>query len=323
MTARLTAIVLAWAVAAMVSCSLYGEAPKDVDGPDRDGATEDAVVSDAQAAADTGGNVDGGAIDAGPCHLDKPFGTPVAVPGLNSSEEDTYARLSDDELLVVISSRRADAAAPAFYLGSRSTRSAGFGGFVPVVYQVGDTDPMLSGDGLRLYYASFNRGGEGMYDLFVSRRTARTDGFGPSTNLGAPNGSDSEFQPFVRAGGVWFASVRATPNRAIYFSLLTGDTFGTPAKVTELESTADDEQPVPSVDGSSIYFGTNRSGKQEIWYAEKSPTTKAFGGLRPVLELNDSSSNSPTWLSPDGCRLYFHSDRAGSLDIYVAEKPVN
>jgi hypothetical protein len=29
----------------------------------------------------------------------------------------------------------------------------------------------------------------------------------------------------------------------------------------------------------------------------------------------------PSWISPDGCRMYISSNRAGNNDIYVAARP--
>jgi len=49
----------------------------------------------------------------------------------------------------------------------------------------------------------------------------------------------------------------------------------------------------------------------------------AFSALVNVVELNTDSSQAPGWVSPDGCRLYFHSSdvQAADYDLWVAEKP--
>jgi hypothetical protein len=40
----------------------------------------------------------------------------------------------------------------------------------------------------------------------------------------------------------------------------------------------------------------------------------------PLNELNTADAEVPTWLSPDNCRLYFHSTRAGNESFYLAER---
>jgi hypothetical protein len=43
-----------------------------------------------------------------------------------------------------------------------------------------------------------------------------------------------------------------------------------------------------------------------------------------VPELSSPFSESPSWISPDGCTIYLQSDRPGGLgaqDIYVAVRP--
>jgi hypothetical protein len=45
-----------------------------------------------------------------------------------------------------------------------------------------------------------------------------------------------------------------------------------------------------------------------------------FGTARSVTELNSADADVPGWLSKDGCRLYFASDREGNADIFVATR---
>jgi hypothetical protein len=319
--ARRVFLVTTSALAVMAACREYG-ADEDTNAPPRDGGSgEGGPIVDAPS-----GDGNAGDVGSGPCRLDQPFGKPSLVPGLESPDEDTMAHLSDNENTVTFSSRRADAASPVFYFASRPTRFTSFGAIAPMLgYTEGDLDPMLSGDGLRLFFASDTRGGAGSFDLFVTTREKPTDGFfNVVENLGSANTEDPDFHPFARAGGVWFTSLRDSTNRAIYFAPANGASFGPALKVGELESDFNDENPTPSGDGLSIYFSSDRSnGNSDIWFAERKTTKDPFGAPRPVAELNGPSFEQPTWLSLDGCRLYFQSDRAASMDLYVAEKPAN
>ena len=49
--------------------------------------------------------------------------------------------------------------------------------------------------------------------------------------------------------------------------------------------------------------------------------TEAFTDLALVSELNTESAEIPSYLSPDGCTLYFDSDRLGRQHLWVATKP--
>ena len=54
------------------------------------------------------------------------------------------------------------------------------------------------------------------------------------------------------------------------------------------------------------------------------PTTAApFGSIAQVPVVDAPGLDHPTWISPDDCRLYLHSDRtggSGGFDYYVAER---
>jgi hypothetical protein len=84
-----------------------------------------------------------------------------------------------------------------------------------------------------------------------------------------------------------------------------------------------------TADGTTLYFASNRGhdggyGRTDIYVARRMAADGPFGEPALVSEVNAAgSANRTSWVSPDGCRLYFASDRAspGSEDIYVAEKP--
>jgi len=39
-----------------------------------------------------------------------------------------------------------------------------------------------------------------------------------------------------------------------------------------------------------------------------------------VENVNSAGDDGPSWLSPDGCRMYISSDRAGTNDVFVAQR---
>jgi len=93
----------------------------------------------------------------------------------------------------------------------------------------------------------------------------------------------------------------------------------------------DEFAPVLGNDILVVYWASTRRdlgarGGDDIWRATRARRSDPWTEVTNVAELNTGSSEVPDWLSPDGCRLYFHSDRAAPpentllTDIYVAER---
>jgi len=77
-------------------------------------------------------------------------------------------------------------------------------------------------------------------------------------------------------------------------------------------------------DERTIYFARASSGPPECGVASRASANDPFDAPSRVTELDAVDALShPTWLSPDGCTLYFVSNRAGSnaLDVHRATKP--
>ena len=89
-----------------------------------------------------------------------------------------------------------------------------------------DGCPIQSPDGLSLYMASNRPGGQGMLDIWVSRRESTNAPWGAPQNLGEPvNSAADDFCPTpVRGGGLFFVSREALPGSCgmgdIYFARL-------------------------------------------------------------------------------------------------------
>jgi hypothetical protein len=105
-------------------------------------------------------------------------------------------------------------------------------------------------------------------------------------------------------------------------------TFGTPTNLGPTVNSSDVEaEPSISVDGLILIFMSNRSGgygQLDLWMTTRATTIEPWG--EPV-NLGPSI-NSPKWdwcpsLSPDGCTLYFSSNRSGGYgewDIWMATR---
>jgi WD40-like Beta Propeller Repeat len=103
-------------------------------------------------------------------------------------------------------------------------------------------------------------------------------------------------------------------------SLTTASRFTPQGSVSQAEYA-----PTLTADEKTMYYADSSSGELKIYRATRSSPNVAFGQAVAVQELNRlGSDDQPSWISPDGCAIYFTSNRsggAGSFDIYRARKP--
>jgi len=165
-------------------------------------------------------------------------------------------------------------------------------------------------------------------DIYITRQ--RNDGtWDAPHDLGCvadgtgPNFVGGEFGPSLRTiAGVtylYFSSTGTSGNHDIYRSILNGaGQFETPQAVTELNSSAVDQMPNVSADGSEIVFASNRGGNMDIYTATFDRVTGLWSSPVPVSAVNTAEPESRPSLSGDGKRLYF--GRGVTADIYVSTR---
>ncbi len=255
------------------------------------------------------------------CTPTAPFGMPVPITELNGNTPDGTLRLSPDELTGYYWSRKTGNSR--VYYVTRTGREQPFT-VMPVTglsTMDNDLDPMLATDGSVMVFRHNTPGDE----LWTARKVDAITFASPlpMTNINLPS---VEQQPYVlgAAEALVFSSDRNGANFDLWLSTRSGASFGTPVRLLELNLGGSAEgDPVLSSDGLTIYFRSNRAGgpgQFDIYVATRSTTASAFGS--PVLVPNISSSvdDGPSWISPDGCRLYLSSDRDGTNDIFVSTR---
>jgi WD40-like Beta Propeller Repeat len=209
----------------------------------------------------------------------------------------------------------------------------------------------LSRDLLTMFFSSDRPGGVGGLDLYVSRRTDRTDDQGWSTpvNLGpAVNSPAADVGPAYvedEAGStvLYFTSNRPAPAgfgaADIYVSRLgTDGWFGTPVLVPELSSPSGDARPAIRADGLELLLHSNRpgpplscpadspipSGGQDLWVSTRASVTDRWScpvNLGPTV--NSSANDLQAALSDDAEVLLFSSNRPGGLgsdDLWMSKR---
>ncbi|MFI5301054.1 MAG: TolB family protein [Polyangiales bacterium] len=281
-------------------------------------ATADAAVPDAGESDVTIADahpVDGSALDATAtdattgslCAWDTPFDSVTEITELASAVE---LRLSRDELTGYFYQTTGTGAEDAdIFVTHRTSLTLPFA-TPTVATDVGSTwfdgDPFLSADGLTVYLESDRPGSLGETDIFVGTRTDVTAAFSALVPVANVNSTTYDGTPYVSNDGseLWLATNRAG-SIDVYRAHAEGTGFGAAESVTELNSSASDENnPVLMADGLTIYFASNRTGTSQVYVAHRATMASAFGAPTVVSEVNSSDANYPSWISADGCRLY-------------------
>jgi Tol biopolymer transport system component len=198
--------------------------------------------------------------------------------------------------------------------------------------------PVISPNGLSLYFASDRPGGQGSNDIYVAQRPTLTSAWGAAQNLGATVNSASGESPgsispdgremFIisnRPGGsggvdIWVMT-RTDPN----------NDFGWSAPVnigSVVNTTFADQNPNYFVDPASgtgtLYFASDRSSGtadvKDFFQSTRNPDG-TFNAPTIINELNSPGDEVRTAISRDGLEIFFSSRRAGAnTNIFVSTR---
>jgi hypothetical protein len=82
------------------------------------------------------------------------------------------------------------------------------------------------------------------------------------------------------------------------------------------------DHPIVTSDELTLYLATSTPNDPvlHIETATRATVDEPFGALTPVHELDSTEGESPTWISPDRCRLYITRKVGGQWDLYVASR---
>lgn len=137
--------------------------------------------------------------------------------------------------------------------------------------------------------------------------------------------AEAELDPWISADGLalYWSNSFTTPQPTRIEMATRPDpqsAFGEPSVV--MASASHDFDPGLSPDQLVMVFGTSRpatpTGPSDLWFATRAAKEDPFGTPQRVPGLSATSNESDPWLSADGCRVYFSSDRDGSTDLFVA-----
>jgi Tol biopolymer transport system component len=126
------------------------------------------------------------------------FGALAVVAGVNTAANDFDPTISTDGLVLMFSSRR-NAGEIRIFRSSRATTAASFGTPVELT-ELNGTDaggPVLSADGLEIFFYSTRSGGSGVTDIWFATRGSANDPFGAPMNLAEVNGATADFPSWL------------------------------------------------------------------------------------------------------------------------------
>ena len=175
--------------------------------------------------------------------------------------------------------------------------------------------PELSYDGLTMYFSSTHNPANGDSNIWMSTRASTADEWSEPAEV-APLSyfaiDDAAATPSAD-GRALVENYDEQDNAHISESTraTTSALWGTPSLLANVNSSANDNNPMLSADQLSLYFDSDRSGSDQLYVATRASTADAFGSATPLDETDPLGSESAPWISPDSHHLVF--EHAGSF----------
>ena len=273
---------------------------------------------------------DGSTIDLGdPRPLPYKFGAPKLLTELGTT---TYSNqnptLTADLLEIYFTSNRGDTGGDV-WTARRASASDPFDEPTRVAEVSSpdyETSPAISLDGLTLYFGSDRDGTAGGLDIWSATRPDRTTPWSAVENLTALSSATNDIpRPPGQHGLVMpMASERDSASGGYKTYLSARPAFDQPfdvgAVVSGLAPADIFADAFLSDDGLTMFYAAAVNGnKPDMFVAWRLSTADRFSLPTPLTDLNTPHDERDPWLSPDGTRFYFTSDRGnGLLQIYEA-----
>jgi hypothetical protein len=189
----------------------------------------------------------------------------------------------------------------------------------------GDDGPTsFSSDGLEMYFFSRRTGGQGLYDIWVTKRETVDDEWGTPVNLGPKvNSSTWDADARISADGLelYFSSMRSGGygDWDIWMTRRTtkDDAWGVPEHLGPVLNTSSSEGPsCLSPDGLELYFWSGLAGGYgdcDIWVTRRVTKDDPWGEPTNLGPIVNSSAADYFILSPDGLLFILSNDIIGPI----------
>jgi hypothetical protein len=306
MRSNLLASALGIGLIACGSVSSNPDAPPGGDGP----TGGDGPMPDAPASAR--------------CNPTADFGSPVLVPGINTSFDETGLSLTADERIAFVG--RTNTSGPqTLKVATRASIDDDFGPATedPRLAAINDVagdeyNATVSGDGLILYF--HRQSPAGGIGVLVSTRNAANGNFGNPRAVSVDGTTlSSALSPTLSADAqtlYWLDFSVFRLHSATRGSNEASFTDGRDA------SSIDNVYNVALSRDELTMYSSNGIGT-DILSATRGDTSGSFGTGVPVNNVNSAQTDFPVYITRDNCILYFASTRPGGLggtDIWMATR---
>lgn len=259
------------------------------------------------------------------------FGAVREIAELSFLDPVSSPTLTEDELEMHF---RSDSSGVArLHVATRAVRTDAWSSvalIAPFNIDAYDFNPALAPDGLAAWWSAGPS--SGAVSVYTSSRPTRSTAWGVAERVNeisdATADDDAPGEPavggthmivtngffgnsIVRDLGEW---VRADASSA--WSLL--------RTLDELNTTDAETAGCMTATGLRLYLAASRpgnAGMRDLYVTERASLTTPFGALIPLVSLNTTGDDNSPWVSADGRRIYFASDRSGSLRLYEASIP--
>ncbi|MCW5808622.1 MAG: PD40 domain-containing protein [Deltaproteobacteria bacterium] len=256
------------------------------------------------------------------------LGQATKLAAISSSSTDRDPFVTADGLELFFFSDRAGSQGSDVYVATRAAPNGAFANpqrRADISSSGDDGKTSMTGNQL-IAVVSSNRPGSqgGSFDLYMAKRPDKNAQFGAFDRLltSALNDNTSQFDPTLSADGLRLYYAFGSPQRIVMASRQTvNDPFG--ATLTDIISTpAGNADPAFTPDEKVIIFSSTRAATKQgvnLWYATRATTSDPFGDPIELAGANTNSADGDPTLSPDGCQLFFASDRDGTHDLFVVD----
>jgi Tol biopolymer transport system component len=200
----------------------------------------------------------------------------------------------------------------------------------PVNSAYREIEPVLSPDGLELYFHSDRPGGYGDVDIYVTRRASLQDPWGLPANLGPQINSSTFDTPgsmsadgltlYFASGWDLYTTTRATKDAPWGPRVRLGP-------VVVPSTSYRNGGPLVTADGLELFFLSNRPGGyggNDVWVSTRATSADPWEtpvNLGPTV--NGPAEDAASWVSPDGLTLLLCSNRPGGfggLDMWITTR---
>ena len=309
-----------------------GQPDRVTDGPASDRPLTDGASPEARADTGPGPDSPPGCDWSGTVTLT----APVHLDALSSPSTDSEPMLSADGLTLYFASTRGGGYDS--FTATRASTGDPFGNVTKNLEVSTDTDSetrlALTADGLEAFLTTNRTGGQGGSDIWAATRSSTSTAFSPTDfqPVDVLNSALNEWDPYPSTDGLrLYYIIQDWPSGlgdsdiVVASRASRSDSFSSPVAVGGVNTSANEDNPAVTADERVMVFGSNRpggTGGKDIYYAVRPDASSSFSTPKPVPGLNTADNDAEIYITPDGCEIYFASDRPGGQggwDLYYTK----